>query len=202
MRWWLFMPICAWGVAGWMGSMAVSAAASRHWPAVPCTIESSFVQDVGGPTPYVFRVSYRYEWFGKPYEGRIYREDSGRSHNIAEASRLTRAFPVGSQRVCYVDPRDPTVAVLAHQALWPAALVAAMMFVGGCAILGMLFPVPLRTKRILAALQAPFLIAVGLGGYLVFFGFPLRDGLRSLGCARPRARSKPGKFARLPIPCS
>ena len=180
MRWSLFAIACAWGLAGWTGYMGVRAWSTRYWPGVPCVIESSFVQDVGAGTPYVFQVSYRYEFAGKQYQGRLYNKDGRRSHDIALIDRLSRSFPSGSTRMCYVDPRNPTAAVLAHEAVWPAALVSATMFIGGCAFIGMLFPGISLTKRSLEVLTGPFLIALGLGGYVAFFGLPLWSGLRSL----------------------
>ncbi len=66
-----------------------------------------------------------------------------------------------------------------HEAVWPAALVSAVMFIGGCALIGMIVPAVSLTKRSLGVLSGPFLIALGLGGYVAFFGLPLRRGLRS-----------------------
>jgi hypothetical protein len=180
MRWCLFMVACAWGLAAWIGYMGLRDFSTHSWPAVPCLIESSFVQDVGGDTPYAFRVSYRYELAGKQYEGRNYNEHGMRSHDIAVIDRLSRSFPIGSERVCYVDPRNPASAVLAHEAVWFTALFSALMFIAGCAFIGLLFPAVSLTRRSLEVVSGPFLIALGLGGYFAFFGLPLWSGLRSL----------------------
>jgi hypothetical protein len=54
------------------------------------------------------------------------------------------------------------------------------MFISGCAFVGILSPARSFTMRILKALTGPFLLAIGLGGYVAFFGLPLWAGLRSL----------------------
>jgi hypothetical protein len=181
MRWILFVIACAWALAAWTGYAAASAMAKRYWPAVPCLIETSFVEELGGDKPYVFKVHFRYERAGKKYEGRIFKDSVARSHDIAEVDRLARLFPAGSHRVCYVDPRNPTVATLAHEPVWPAAVISAMTFVAGCALIGILSPARSFTTHILQALTGPFLLTLGLGGYVAFFGLPLWAGLRSLG---------------------
>src|SRR5262249_25247760 len=113
MRWLcLFLPVFFWGLAGWAASDAVRWWLARSWPAVPCVIVRSWVEEVPGDKPYVFRVTYCYTLVGRQYDGRIYQEDYHGSTDLAEAERLARALPTGSQRVCYVNPRHPSQAVV------------------------------------------------------------------------------------------
>ncbi len=108
-RWfWLFASVICYAVAAVFAFTAVRWTLARSWAAVPAVILSSSVEEVPGDSPYGFRVRYRYTWAGEPYEGRTYQEADSFSCDIAEADRLARAFPVGSRRVCYVNPGYPS----------------------------------------------------------------------------------------------
>src|SRR5262249_46343745 len=83
------------------------------------------------------------------------------------------------------DPRNPSTAVLAHEAVWPAAVVSLLMFLGGCVAFRMGFPRGSRMTRRIEAVSGPFLMMLGLFGYIGFFGLPLSRGLKSLAGREP-----------------
>jgi hypothetical protein len=172
----MLLVIAPLGIAGWATYTAVRWSLARTWPAVPCVITSSLVNEVSRDNPYVFRVAYRYSRAGEWYDGRTYREEYRGSPNIAEADALARAFPIGAQRVCYVNPRNPAEAVLEHENVWIAALLAAVMWLIVAGLKSLLNPF---RRGVMA--RGLFLIVLGLGCYGFFFGLPLSRGLRSLG---------------------
>ncbi|HZW29579.1 MAG TPA: DUF3592 domain-containing protein [Isosphaeraceae bacterium] len=173
----LIVAALAWGMAGWAAYTALCWSLARHWPAVPCIVLVSWVDKGDREKPYIFQVKYRYSWGARGYEGRTYQEDYRGSADIAEADRLARAFPIGSNRVCYVNPRKPSQAVLEPDNPWIATVLAVAMFLNGAFLAAVrFFP---RPRSLL--LGAPFLIILGLSGYVGFFGRPLWKGLSSLG---------------------
>jgi hypothetical protein len=173
----MFLALLAWGMAGFAAYTAVLWARARSWPAVPCVITASLVDEHRGRKPYHFRVAYRYERSGRWHDGRVYREDYKGSEDVAEADRLARAYPVGARRVCLVNPGAPSEAVLRHDNVWlPVALVAGMGL-GGAFLLGVFVAPGYRME----ACSGPFLFLMGLACYVVLFGTPLWAGLRSRG---------------------
>jgi hypothetical protein len=176
----VFLIAVAWGIAGWAAYTAVRWSLARYWPAVPCVVTGSVVQDVSRERPYRFQVAYRYSWAGRVYDGSTYREECGGSADIAEADRLARAFPIGTHRICYVNPGNPSQAVLVHDPVWIPATVAVANLLAG-AFFARLLVAGTRRRGALAAPFHVLLIAAGLGVYVFIFGLPLSKGLRSLG---------------------
>jgi hypothetical protein len=169
----LLLATPCWFITGWAAYTAVRWSLARSWPAVPCVISTSWVEEVSGDKPYIFRVSYRYTRAGKEYEGLTYQEDRKGSSDIAEADRLARAFPAGSNSICYVNPGQPNEAVLEHDNLWIPIFVAIFMLHSG-ACLGL-------TGRRWRAAGGSFLAFMGLGCYVGFFGLPLCKALCGQG---------------------
>jgi hypothetical protein len=174
---WLLAAVCC-VFAGWAAYTAVRWTLARSWPAVPCVITRSSVEDTRGDKPYEVRVTYRYIWTGRPYEGRVYKEDYSGSYDIADADRIVRAFPVGSHPACYVNPGDPSQALLEHDNVWIPISIAVVMLHSGVTVV--------LVGRKSGAVMGSFLAVMGLGCYVVGFALPLSRGLRSLGWrARP-----------------
>jgi hypothetical protein len=105
-------------VCGLMSRDAHDCYQTQQWPAVQCEITASAVREIGGERPYRFEPRYRYEWQAQKFAGGAYRTKDGGSDDIAEAERLTRIYPVGAKRTCYVNPEQPTEAVLEREELW------------------------------------------------------------------------------------
>jgi hypothetical protein len=87
---------------------------ARHWPAIPCTVVSSRVQshDSDDGTTYSVDILYRYEIHGREYKANRYNFSGGSSSGYAGKARLVSQYPPGRKTVCYVNPGDPTDAVL------------------------------------------------------------------------------------------
>jgi hypothetical protein len=109
--------------------------ASASWPAVPCVIESSRldVSEGGGESgaaQYHVDVRYAYEIDGRSYVGDRYA--AATAFERKQAEEIVRSLVPGLRTQCFVDPHDPTSAVLArggHQQvlfLWLFALFLAV----------------------------------------------------------------------------
>jgi hypothetical protein len=87
---------------------------ARDWKAVPCTIISSRVQyhssDDG--TTYSIDILYRYEIDGREYKANRYTFLGGSSSGRRGKQKVVNQHPPGAKKICYVNPRDPTDAVL------------------------------------------------------------------------------------------
>jgi hypothetical protein len=89
---------------------------AKAWPTVPCRIVSSELQiqrdGCGKPTSYREAISYLYQ-----YEGCEYRGDRFQFLKVSTSERASKAavvarYPAGSDASCFVDPRNPSEAVL------------------------------------------------------------------------------------------
>jgi len=96
----------------------VKVLAQRAWKAHACTILSSGVEDKGrNDNPYVFAVRYEYEFGSKRYESRLYKRGYRGSDEYHEAHRLVERYPAGQESRCYVNPANPSEAVLKRGSL-------------------------------------------------------------------------------------
>jgi hypothetical protein len=164
------LAVLCWGIAAWAAYTSVRWWSARSWPAVSCVITRSEVEEPLRDNRYVFRVAYRYTWASQLYEGRTYREENSGSCDLAEADRLARAFPVGSHRVCYVDPSLPSRALLEHDPVWLTASIAAFMLAAGSMFV-------LR-GRLAGVVRGSVIAAAGLT-CCIHFWLPLSRGLHS-----------------------
>ncbi len=99
------LPLLGWPV--------VQAIKARSWPEVPCTIlESSVLSHENDGTTYSVKVAYEYEVDGRLYRSNRYRFMTGSSSGYEGKAAVVARLPSGSRSVCYVDPRDPSRAVL------------------------------------------------------------------------------------------
>jgi hypothetical protein len=113
------------------------------WPQVPCLVLSSEVNErrIAENVAPDFRLAvlYRYQFAGKDYESKLWslRGSMPRTER-APVEELVRQFPQGSRQNCWVNPKDPQMAVLkldsraAGYSLWFPGL----FFLGG---LGMIW---------------------------------------------------------------
>ena len=89
--------------------------ASRGWPTVPCEVLSSSVNvpDPGvepNPVYYSIQIEYRYEVAGRAYVGDRYGLTS--SLRRRQADEVVASLSPGTRTTCYVDPHDPTKALM------------------------------------------------------------------------------------------
>lgn len=109
-----------------------------QWTQVPCLILRAEVAErriAPNVAPdYRFSVLYRYEYAGKDFESDHWglRGSMPRSERQT-VEEMTHQYPAGSRQTCWVNPRNPTIAVLkpdsraAGYSLWFPAL----FFMGG-----------------------------------------------------------------------
>jgi hypothetical protein len=110
--------------------------AAARWSEGACTIVTSAAgtqapTDPSGETLYRVFVRFTYEVGGRSYESTRYRFVNPYVNDQAEVEAATRDYPAGATVPCFIDPDDPTQAVLdrklspfALAALLPAAFVA------------------------------------------------------------------------------
>ncbi len=172
---------------------------SYSWPQLTCTILSSSVEEnPGAPEAdqaYIFHVRYRFEADGVEGTSEIYQPGYNGSSDIGSALRLARAFPVGAEVPCYVNPEDPQRSRLRLASLWGfLAVFFPLIFVavGGGGIFAVWwkgdFKRPRRFQKSIsskAAGEAPagclavffsIFLLVGLGVMIPFFLVPLYQG--------------------------
>lgn len=86
------------------------------WVETPCVIEKSEVDDSGlnqhYGTKYALITSYRYQFGGEEFIGSKYKRIQPSSSHKEKITSKQEAYPVGSETVCFVDPENPSDAVL------------------------------------------------------------------------------------------
>lgn len=116
--------------------------AARGWPQVPCVIESSEVEshDSDDGTTYSIEITYRYEVGGREYRSNRYSFIRFSSSGYRAKADVVAAHPPGSRAMCFVNPSDPTDAVLWRGwagAMWFGLIPVAFALAGGGLIYGM-----------------------------------------------------------------
>jgi hypothetical protein len=136
--------------------------AARAWVPTPCTIIASAVKEHrvgnGGPT-YSLEITYSYVFDRKPHQSDGYDFFSGSSSSLGWRNAVVDSLPPGRVTTCYVNPRDPSQAVINRDlhAEFSSVFTPLCFFLFGIPILiragwwclvgrrkGQAFPVPLR----------------------------------------------------------
>lgn len=92
--------------------------AAKNWPETPCEIVSSGVGSHSGSkggTTYSVDITYRYKVRGRETQSDTYSIMSGSSSGRSSKEGVVARYPVGMQTVCYVNPEDPTDALLSRE---------------------------------------------------------------------------------------
>lgn len=95
--------------------------AAQTWEATPCKILSSSVgshRGSKGGTTYSIDIVYRYECRGAEYQSDRYNFDMGSSSGYEGKAAVVERYPAGTEAQCYVDPQDPSWAVLSRDFSW------------------------------------------------------------------------------------
>ena len=89
---------------------------ARSWPETPCTVLHSAVRSHPGDdsTTYSVEVLYSYRIGGHEFKSSRYTFFGGSSSGVTAKEAAVARYPEGAQAVCYVNPDDPTDAVLVH----------------------------------------------------------------------------------------
>jgi hypothetical protein len=111
------------------------ARAAQGWTEVPCEVVSSEVQRHRGgkSTTYRIDILYAYQVAGRPYRANRYDFSSGSSSGHDAKASIVQRYPAGLKTVCYVNPADPTDAVLSRGMpgeMWLAIIPGAFMAAG------------------------------------------------------------------------
>ncbi len=126
---------------------------SEAWIEVPCTVNISKVEAASTKSTgskgsslkrskpvYAPRVEFEYQWQGKTYISNRFWFGSGFWKVKSEAAAVIAPYRQGNRAVCYVDPADPTQAVLTRDifmrpmvgGVWVTTLVlSGLTIVGG-----------------------------------------------------------------------
>jgi len=93
---------------------AVRVLASGDWHETPCVVLSSNVRTHSGSdgATYSIDILYSYEIDGREYRANRYGFMGGSSSGYAGKAQIVKQHPPGAKTVCFVDPEDPTRAVL------------------------------------------------------------------------------------------
>jgi len=99
---------------------AVRVVQAFSWDPVPCEILASSVAFHSGEDSgtYSVEVSYRYSIAGRDYTASRYRFLSGSSSGSEGKQRVVDSLPPGTVTTCWVDPGDPSEAVLDRGFHW------------------------------------------------------------------------------------
>lgn len=106
---------------------------SNGWREEPCTIIASQVlnhRSSKGGLRHRFDVAYKYTVNGQTHVGTRYDFRGETNDSFASVSSLAEKYPLESKTVCFVNPEDPTDAVLARKAgigwvvMLPCAFIA------------------------------------------------------------------------------
>lgn len=102
-------------VMGSVGAVAVARATieegkTRSWTRVPCTILSSGVAAEAGSYP--CKVEYRYVVAGREYTGTRIALKEASASDASDAQVKSSRYVPGTRTECFVNPEDPSVAVL------------------------------------------------------------------------------------------
>lgn len=89
---------------------------ARSWTPTPCTILKSDIES--GNQAYRFAVQYSYVAGGTSRTGSTVYVGYDGGGEYAEAQRLAHTYPASAERTCYVDPDDPSEAVLQRTFPW------------------------------------------------------------------------------------
>lgn len=98
---------------------------SGSWVKTPCTVESSRVlthSDSDGST-YSVDVLYRYSFRNQTYRSNRYSFMGGSSSGYKSKAEAVKNFPAGKNAFCYVDPKNPSNAVLHRGWTWEMLII-------------------------------------------------------------------------------
>lgn len=108
---------------------------ARDWQTTPCRVILSEVKTHSGEDGPTFSVNilYAYEIGGREYRANRYHFMGGSSSGYDGKAAVVRRYPPGMKAVCYVNPHDPTDAVLERGftvGMWWGLLPVAFVLVG------------------------------------------------------------------------
>ena len=113
-------------VSGAMAGNVAKGFASRGWDAVPATVVSSKVRTHSGDgTTYSINILYAYDVGGRAYRSNRYHFMGGSSSGYEGKREVVDRYPPGTRFTAYVNPADPTEAVIRRGMTWGMLLLLA-----------------------------------------------------------------------------
>jgi len=99
---------------------------AQSWTPTTCVIQTSAVasRGTGEDLRYFPDVLYAYSFQGQNYSSNQWATFKVSRYNTSEVQNLINGFPVGAQRQCFVDPANPSQAVLDRA--FPSEIVAGL----------------------------------------------------------------------------
>jgi hypothetical protein len=91
---------------------------TRRWIEVPCKVLSSQLKSEQAsphsPVKHRVIVRYEYQWQGRTLTSERIRRVEGAKSDLSAAEDLRERYPRGQQTRCFVNPADPSIAILEH----------------------------------------------------------------------------------------
>jgi hypothetical protein len=153
---------------------------ARQWPAVPCVVVSSELKSHSSDdgTTYSINILYRYQFQGREFKANTYHFMGGSSSGYRGKAEIVARHPPGTETVCYVNPNDPTDAVLERgftPEMWLGLIPLVFVLVGAGGL-----------NRTLRKARPGALTERSPGGGISFGGSPAA-GVESLPCGEAPA---------------
>jgi len=165
---------------------------SKSWPTAPCVITHSGVRfHSGKSTTYSIDVLFRYEFNGRKYASSRYDFSTSSDSGYQSKQDAVRKIPAKAKTICYVDPADPTIAVLHRSGDVIMGTIFPLIF-GGVGLLIM------TMARRAARRNATMAAAVPAGSHAHGSSHPTMVPMAGPGELKPRA-TPVGAFLTLAI---
>lgn len=165
---------------------------SRSWPTTRCVIAHSGVRSHSGKsTTYSIDVLFRYEFNGRKYASSRYDFSTSSDSGYQSKQDAVRKIPAKAKTICYVDPADPTIAVLHRSGDVIMGTIFPLIF-GGVGLLIM------TMARRAARRNATMAAAVPAGSHAHGSSHPTMVPMAGPGELKPRA-TPVGAFLTLAI---
>jgi hypothetical protein len=147
---------------GWMmvGRPLMKIKESEKWTQKPCTIISSRIKESRGDKSTTYRVdmTFKYKFGGVEYIGGTYDFMTGSDSDYSSKRKVLNRYPPGTSTYCYVNPENPSEAVISREynAPWLLALLPLVfILVGAGGVIGVLVKKKKR-EHIYSSVDEPF----------------------------------------------
>ncbi|MFC5049847.1 DUF3592 domain-containing protein [Rubritalea spongiae] len=114
----LFLFFLGAGFCWLMAKSFRNASDTRQWVETSCLIIRSELgkrADVNIAPEYRWEVSYKYQYEGGDYVSDLYKPRGQKwQKSIEKVKKLIAEYPLDTRAVCYVNPDEPSIAILEH----------------------------------------------------------------------------------------
>lgn len=126
-----------------IGRPVINLINAQDWPGVPAVVTSSELQENSGSdgSTYKIQISFAYEFNGQRRTSDTYDFFTFMSSSGYDGKKqIVNQYPAGKQTTCFVNPNDPSVAVLSRgwsNNIWFGAIPLVFVLIGGGGLVGM-----------------------------------------------------------------